>query len=73
MLSSYSSVITVAWISLQLLPLLIAALVWLVLGNWLVGLLLAILYPVYVVPYGFFISMPLMVRLFQHPASLYRR
>jgi hypothetical protein len=73
MLSSRSSVITVAWISLQLLPLLIAALVWLVLGNWLVGLLLVILYPVYVVPYGFFISMPLMVRLFQPPASLYRR
>ncbi len=73
MLSSRSSTITAVWISLKLLPLLIAAFVWLVLGNWLVGLLLAILYPVYVVPYGFFISMPLMVRLFQHPASLYRR
>ncbi len=73
MSSSRSSLITAAWISLNLLPLLIAALVWLVLRNWLVGLLLVILYPVYAVPYGFFISMPLMVRLFQHPASLHRR
>ena len=73
MLSFRSFVITVTWMSLNLLPLLIAALVWLVLGYWLVGLLLAILYPVYAVPYGFFISMPLMVRLFQHPASLHRR
>jgi hypothetical protein len=25
------------------------------------------------VPYGFFVSLPLMVRLFRHSASLYRR
>jgi hypothetical protein len=73
MASPRSSLITAIWVSLNLFPLLIAALVWLVLGNWLVGLLLAILYPLYVVPYGFFISMPLMVRLFQSPASLHRR
>lgn len=73
MKSSRSALITATWVSLNLLPLLITALVWFVLGNWVVGLLLVILYPLYVVLYGFFVSMPLMVRLFQPPASLHRR
>jgi len=73
MKSSRPALITAIWVSLNLLPLLIAALIWLVLGNWMVGLLLVILYPLYVVFYGFFVSLPMMVRLFQHPASLYRR
>jgi len=73
MASRHSSVVTATWASLNLLPLLVAAFVWLVLGNWVVGLLLVLLYPLYVVFYGFFVSLPLMVRLFRHPASLYRR
>ena len=73
MKSSHSALITATWISLNLLPLLVAALIWLVLGHWIVGLLLMILYPLYVVFYGFFVSLPMMVRLFQHPASLHRR
>jgi hypothetical protein len=73
MISSRPSVVTAAWIAFNSLPLLLAALVWLVLGNWLVGLLLVIFYPVYIVLYGFFVSLPLMVRLFRHPPSLYRR
>ena len=73
MVSPRSSVITAAWVSLNLLPLLLAAFIWLVLGHWIVGLLLVILYPLYFVPYGFFVSLPLMVRLFQPTASLHRR
>ena len=73
MASPRSSVITAAWVSLNLFPLLIAALVWLVVGNWIVRLLIMILYPLCIVPYGFFVSMPVMVRLFQHPASQHRR
>jgi len=73
MKSSRSALITATWVSLNLLPLLIAALVWLVLDNWMVGLLLVILYPLYVVLYGFFVSMEIMVWLFRPPASLHRR
>jgi hypothetical protein len=65
--------VTAAWVSLNLLPLLISALVWLVLGHWLVALLLVIFYPVYIVLYGFFVSLPLMVRLFRQPASSHER
>jgi hypothetical protein len=73
MAAPHSLIITASWVSLNLLPLLIAALLWLVLEYWLVGLLVAALYPLYFVPYGFFVSLPLMVRLFRHSASLYRR
>ena len=73
MTSARSSVITATWVSLNLLPLVIAAFIGLVLGKWLVGLLLVILYPVYVVFYGFFVSLPVMVRLFRDAASLHRR
>jgi hypothetical protein len=71
--SPSSSTVTAAWLSFNFIPLLIAAFVWLVLDNWLVALLLVILYPLYIVFYGFFISLPLMVRLFRHPASLHKR
>src|SRR5262249_39998557 len=57
----------------NLLPLLLAALAWFVVGNWVVRLLIMVLYLLCIVPYGFFVAMPLMVRLFQHPASLHRR
>ena len=67
------SVITAAWFTLNLLPLVVAALVWLVLGSWFWGLLLIALYPLYFVLYGFFVSLPLMVKLFRQPASLHRR
>jgi len=71
--SPRSSVITATWALLNLLPLLLAALVWFIVGNWVVRLLITVLYLVCIVPYGFFVAMPLMVRLFQHPASLHRR
>jgi len=71
--SPHSSTVTAAWIAFNLLPLLAAAFIWLVFGNWLVALLLVIFYPLYVVIYGFFVSLPLMVRTFRHPASLHKR
>jgi hypothetical protein len=71
--SPRSSVVTATWVALNLLPLFIAAFVWLVLGYRRVGLLLIILYPLYFVPYGFFVSLPLMVRLFRPSASSHRQ
>jgi len=68
-----SWVVTATWVALNLLPLFSAAFVWLILGYRLVGLVLAVLYPVYFIPYGFFVALPLMVRLFRHPASRYQR
>ena len=73
MVSLPSWVVTTAWLSLNLLPLFIAALLWLVLGYGRMGLLLAVFYPVYFVPYGFFVALPVMVWLFRDPASLHRR
>ena len=73
MTSPRSSVVTAAWLSFNLIPLLVAAFVWLVLGNWMIALLLVLLYPLYIVIYGFFVALPLMVQLFRHAASLHRR
>lgn len=72
MQSPHPVTITTTWLVLNLLPLLIAVVTWLVLGSWFWSLLLVMLYPIYVVPYGFFVSLPLMVRLFRQPASLHR-
>jgi hypothetical protein len=73
MLSSHHGLITALWVALNLLPLLIGAVVWFVFDNWLWGLLLIVFYPLYFVPYGFFIAMPLMVWFFRKPASIHRR
>jgi hypothetical protein len=73
MISPRSSTTTAVWITINLLPLLVAALVWFVFGSWLLGLLLIVLYPLYILPYGFFVSLPLMIRLFRPPASVYRQ
>ncbi|MGH7961367.1 MAG: hypothetical protein ACRERD_06015 [Candidatus Binatia bacterium] len=72
MLLSQHTLITAAWITLSLLPLLVAALIWFLCENWW-GLLLVALYPLYFIPYGFFVSMPLMGWLFRKPASQHRK
>jgi hypothetical protein len=72
MIPSRHSFVTAAWIVLNIFPLLVIALVWLTFENWVWGLLLLILYPLCFVPYGFFVAMPLMVKLFRKPASPYR-
>jgi len=68
-----SWVITTTWLTLNLFPLFFAAFVWLMLGYRLVGLLLLVLYPVYFVPFGVFVALPLMVKLFRDPASRHQR
>jgi len=73
MASPPSWVVTATWAALNLLPLFIAAFVWLILEYGRVGLVLAVLYPVYFIPYGFFVALPLMVRIFRHAASRYQR
>lgn len=73
MLLSHHTIVTTTWILLSLLPLFGAALVWLLFESPFWGFLLAILYPLYFIPYGFFVSMPLMVLIFRKPASLHRR
>ncbi len=65
--------ITITWIALNLLPLLVVVAVWAAVGGWLWGLCLLGVYVVGVVPYGFFVALPLMVKLFRPPASPYRR
>jgi hypothetical protein len=67
------SAVTVAWVTLNLIPLIAIGLAGLALGSWVWGLLLLVLYGFLFVPYGFFIAMPIMVKLFRHPASLHRR
>lgn len=67
------STVTVAWVTLNLIPLIAIGLAGFALGSWVWGLLLLVLYGFFFVPYGFFIAMPIMVKLFRHPASVHRR
>jgi hypothetical protein len=65
LISRRSGIVTATWFSLNLFPVLIAAVVWLVLGKWGWALALLLLYPLYIIPYGFFVSLPMMVKLFR--------
>ncbi|MBI3303963.1 MAG: hypothetical protein HYZ72_18000 [Deltaproteobacteria bacterium] len=67
------SVVTAAWVTLNLLPLIAIVLIWLVFDSWRWGLVLLLLYPLCFVPYGFFIAMPFMVKLFRPPSTVYKR
>jgi hypothetical protein len=72
MLPQNHTLTTVVWLALNTLPLAVAALVWSLLSSfW--GIVLLLLFPLYIIPYGFFVSLPLMVKLFRKPASIYRR
>jgi hypothetical protein len=72
MLPDHHGLITVVWVLLHVLPLVVVAAVWSLLGAvW--GILLLVLYVVGIVPYGFFVSLPAMVKLFHRPASIHRR
>ena len=72
MLPDNHALITVAWILLNVLPLIAIAVLWSFLDA-LLGIPLLILYLIGVVPYGFFVALPVMVKLFRKPASLHRR
>jgi hypothetical protein len=66
------STVTAVWVTLYLLPVVAIALVWLLWGHfW--GLVSLVLYLLLLVPYGFFVSMPVMIKLFREPTSLRKR
>lgn len=72
MLPDHHGLITVVWILLHILPLAIVIAAWTLFGAlW--GIPLLILYVIGIVPYGFFVSLPVMVKLFHKPASVHRR
>ncbi len=72
MLPDRHGLITAVWILLHLLPLLLVIAAWSLFGAlW--GILLLIVYIVGIVPYGFFFSIPTMVKLFHKPASIHKR
>jgi hypothetical protein len=75
MLPARHSFVTVAWITLNLLPLCALFLLWSALWSWSWGLLvlLFVLYLLLFVPYGFFVAMPLMVKLFRPPSSTHKQ
>jgi hypothetical protein len=72
MLPDHHGLITAVWSLLLLLPLAIVIAAWTLLcALW--GIPLLILYVIGFVPYGFFVSLPAMVKLFHKPASVHRR
>jgi hypothetical protein len=72
MLPDHHGLITAVWILLHVLPLAIVAAAWHVFGLlW--GISLLMLYIIGIVPYGFFVSLPAMVKLFHKPASIHKR
>lgn len=72
MLPDHHGLITAVWVLLLLLPLALVIPVWTFFGAlW--GIPLLILYVIGIVPYGFFVSLPAMVKLFHKPASVHRR
>lgn len=69
----HSSTITAAWIGLNFLPLFAVVILCFILQSWLWSITLILLYLVIFVPYGFFVSLPLMTKIFRRPASLHSR
>ncbi len=65
--------VTAVWIALNVLPLLGIALVSLAFASWILGLCLLVLYVLLFIPYGMFVSLPMMVKIFRKPASPHRR
>jgi hypothetical protein len=72
MLLYHHGLVTAVWTALHVAPLFLVAFIWFFFGAvW--GLVSLVLYLMGLVPYGFFISLPAMVKLFRKPASLHRR
>jgi hypothetical protein len=72
MLPDHHGLITTVWILLHALPLALVIAAWVLFGAlW--GLPLLILYVIGLVPYGFFFSIPTMIKLFHKPATLHKR
>ena len=58
--------ITATWIGLNSIPLILTVALCLLSQSWGWSLLFILLYVVAVVPYGFFVGLPLMVKFFDH-------
>jgi hypothetical protein len=69
----HSATITATWIGLNFLPLFVVVILCFILQSWLWSVALILLYLVIFVPYGFFVSLPLMAKIFRRPASLHSR
>ncbi len=64
-----STLITATWIGLNLIPLVLTVALCLLSQSWGWSLLFILLYVVAIVPYGFFVSFPFMVKFFDHPSN----
>ncbi|MGE4095692.1 MAG: hypothetical protein AB7G75_33165 [Candidatus Binatia bacterium] len=72
-LKQHSGLITTVWVLLNFLPLFIVVGLCLVIQSWAWSAFFVLLYLLIIVPYGFFVSLPMMVKIFHKPASLHRR
>lgn|GEM_PF-6484137 len=61
-----SSLITATWIGLNLLPLILTVALCLFSRSWGWSLVFLLIYVVAIIPYGFFVGLPLMVKFFDH-------
>jgi hypothetical protein len=68
-----SSLITVTWIGLNLLPLILTTALCLFSQSWGWSLLFILIYIAAVVPYGFFVALPFMVKFFDHAPDARRK
>jgi hypothetical protein len=64
-----SGSVTAVWTGLNLALIFAVLVLCFVLQSWLWRFALLLLYLVIVVPYGFFVAMPIMVKIFRKPAS----
>jgi len=64
-----SASVTAVWAGLNLALIFAVLVLGFVLQSWLWRFALLLLYLVIVVPYGFFVAMPIMVKIFRKPAS----
>jgi len=68
-----SSLITGTWIGLNLLPLIFTVALCLFSQSWGWSLLFILIYVVVIVPYGFFVALPFMVKFFDHAPNPQRK
>jgi hypothetical protein len=64
-----STSVTAAWVGLNLVLIFAVLILCFVTESWFWRFALILLYLVLVVPYGFFVAMPIMVKIFRKPAS----
>jgi uncharacterized membrane protein len=70
---SSSSAVTTAWVGLHLVLIVVVLILCFVVQSWLWRFALLFLYLTIVIPYGFFVVMPIMVKIFRKPASTHSK